>query len=269
MHTCPICKSTQGRLVLTIGEWSVRQCPLCSHGVTEPFPDENTLASLYSADYFKQHYHDTIDAGDPAFGKRLQQESGRIRFVKKFKKSGTLLDIGCGRGFFLCAAKKKGFIVQGQDITSVNSSYCKKIGIPIYIGRLADMGKTRCFDIITMWHTLEHHPDPFSTIEECSSLLRENGVLFIEVPNISSLDAQVFAQKWPGWSLPFHLHHFSRSSLEKMLHKKNMKVIGVKTSPSEFILDKYTKKLKVKEIARVIARRYEGGSVLVACIKQK
>lgn len=128
------------------------------------------------------------------------------------KEIGSLLDVGAGTGDFLKVAKEKGWEVQGVEPNKYASKLASEKGIelkPI----LKDF-EGRQFDVVTLWHVLEHIPNLDETISELSSLVKPNGTLIVAVPNFKSFDAIHYGKFWAAYDAPRHLWHFSKNSIE-------------------------------------------------------
>ena len=120
-----------------------------------------------------------------------------------------LLDIGCGDGSFLLAAREAGWKVTG---TELNPRPARSFGLDVR-HTLDHIGHTERFDCVTMWHSLEHMKDIKSTLLSIAGLLAPQGHLIIAVPNNGSLQAKLFGSKWLHLDVPRHLYHFDPGSL--------------------------------------------------------
>ena len=111
-----------------------------------------------------------------------------------------LLDIGCGYGYFLAACREKGYEVQGLDISDWAVRYAtEKLRLPVAVGDLGNHALfQKEFDVITMWHFLEHTPDPHGALRSAKAWLKKDGLLVVEVPNYQGTDAQKRWQDWEG-----------------------------------------------------------------------
>jgi len=136
---CILCGSANRIVLYSRNEWKVYKCIKCNLGVLDPQPDNEELANLYQQEYFQSHYNSELLPGSPEMKKRISQEKHRLRFFKKFKKKGNVLDIGCGRGYFLLACLEQGYKVEGidinffskledRDILFIDSSHVVRIG---------------------------------------------------------------------------------------------------------------------------------------------
>jgi len=117
--------------------WSVFKCAGCGLGVLDPRPDREELGRLYEKEYFDSQYREGLRPGSPEMRRRISQEDHRIRFFRRFKKRGLVVDIGCGMGYFLYAARQAGYDVTGVDISDHAASYVRdELGIPMRIGHI-------------------------------------------------------------------------------------------------------------------------------------
>jgi len=266
---CPICTNKSFNRIFTVEDWSVYECTQCNLGITQPFPDDETRSALYDDYCFVSQDDVYSNVNSPAFKKKINLEKHRVRFVKKEIKTGHLLDVGCGSGFFLYAAKMGGFSVEGFDISGSNNDFIEnKFKIPVTICPIEKMDfPENHFDIITMWHSLEHNPEPGRFIEKCLFWLKSEGVMVIEVPNHNCIDAKINPDAWPNWILPFHLYHFTKDSLSALAASCNLNIVATNTYLSEFIKESLEKKPLFKPFARTIARQFDGSGIAIACKK--
>jgi len=158
----------------------------------------------------------------------------RIELVKKINPSGRLLEIGCGRGYFLSLAQKNGFTVQGIEIAPYAARYARKeFNVDVQTG---DMEKMQIpdakYDVITLWHVLEHFYNPVAVLRKVYNMLDENGFLLIEVPNLNSIKFCLAndSNRWVGGNHPrYHLSFFTKSSLARILLHSGFRYINLVT----------------------------------------
>jgi len=151
----------------------------------------------------------------------------RVKKIKKFKNSGKILDIGCGKGEFLFDMSREGWDVYGCDIYPNACDLAKKeFGLKnIYNDDLLSLNfPENSFDVITLWHVLEHLTKPLETLKKINQILKDDGVLIIESPDFSSIQSKFFKSKWFALDLPRHLFQFSPKTLEKILKLANFKI---------------------------------------------
>jgi SAM-dependent methyltransferase len=130
-------------------------------------------------------------------------------------REGRLLDYGCGSGAFAIAAQAQGYDATGIEPFSLLQE--REVAPRLIAGTLKDLPPNDEFDIITMWHVLEHLEDPTAMLRQLSQHLSYEGRLVVCVPHIDSWQARLFGGLWFHLDPPRHLHHFSRRSLKLSL----------------------------------------------------
>lgn len=140
--------------------------------------------------------------------------------------SSNLLDIGCGKGIFLNVAKQDGWNVTGIEPTNRSAEYARNIhNINVIEAGLFESNiASNSFDVVTLWHVLEHLPEPSKVITEVERILAKGGVLVIAIPNIESIQAQFGGGKWFHLDPPRHIVHIPAKVLTKLLEKNGFHV---------------------------------------------
>ena len=149
------------------------------------------------------------------------------RLIEKVSKlqSGTLLDVGSGTGTFVKTMQDHGWTVVGLEPDSDARSLAKKeYNIELLEGEKINKLSKESFDVITLWHVLEHVHELSSYIQLLSSLLKENGRIIIAVPNYTSHDARVYKEYWASYDVPRHIYHFSPASMEKLIKMNGLRI---------------------------------------------
>lgn len=194
--------------------------------VTQPQP--KVLAPYYESEHYRSHTDATT-----SFTDQLYQRAKRFALRRKIKtiqklgyKEGTLLDIGAGTGDFLIAAQTHGFAVKGVEPNAKARANASKKGMALH-REVSEVSRTS-FDVITLWHVLEHLPNVQEQVEQITALLHEDGLLVVAVPNYRSYDAQYYGSYWAGYDVPRHLWHFSKNAIVKLFGQYNMEVISVR-----------------------------------------
>ncbi len=154
--------------------------------------------------------------------------------IPPWKGEGKCLDFGCGKGEYLITLKKMGWNVTGFDI----SDYVRESDVSVITGKFdkSNFPKDEIFDLITMWHSLEHTRHPLLVLKEAHRLLRKEGWLYIEVPDNQNLINRFFREDWFAWDVPRHLYHFSLATLKKMLRKAGFRITFSKYLPLNYIM---------------------------------
>ena len=166
-----------------------------------------------------------------------------FRFFRAFKiftvypGARSILDIGSGRGFFLYYLKRfYGYRkTVGTQISKNAVEFSRnKLGLEIYDKDLLELSFDNTFDIVTMWHVLEHIAEPERYIEKIYNLLDKNGKLVIEVPNFNSWTRPLTKRYWLGLDLDYHITFFTPESLSTLLEKYNFKIKAIHTFSLEY-----------------------------------
>ncbi len=201
--------------------FAVLRCPACGLGHTSPLPDD--LATYYGERYYGNRHGFTANYCNTRRLKWLAQAVAEGAQEPGAPASGQprrLLDIGCGDGSFMLAARAQDWDVYG---TEVNPEPARAAGLQVQAD-LAALAKFAPFICITLWHSLEHVSDPRATLAELQQLLAPGGAFIIAVPDAGGLHAGIFRRHWFPLDVPRHIHHFSRHSLTKMLAGAGLEV---------------------------------------------
>jgi 2-polyprenyl-3-methyl-5-hydroxy-6-metoxy-1,4-benzoquinol methylase len=146
--------------------------------------------------------------------------------VKKYSGENKILDIGCGTGEFLHEMKSHGWSITGVEPSpNARESSKKKTGVEIFKS-LSDVTDND-FNAITLWHVLEHLPDPNQALRTVHNLLHQSGTIFIAVPNLQSYDAGYYQSFWAGYDVPRHLWHFDKKNMETLLKKNGLQLVKI------------------------------------------
>jgi 2-polyprenyl-3-methyl-5-hydroxy-6-metoxy-1,4-benzoquinol methylase len=190
------------------------------HGLLRTLPRPKNLAPYYRSEAYISHtdrrttFFEKLYQGFKAFNLR-----GKIKLLKRLHSApGKLLDFGSGTGDFLLAAQKAGWSVIGVEPDEGARSRSLKKGIRA-LARVEGLPEPS-FDIITLWHVLEHLPDPGEIIASLGERLVNNEYLIIAVPNYKSFDARHYGSFWAAYDTPRHLWHFTAEAMEALLESK-------------------------------------------------
>ena len=190
--------------------------------VTHPKPSEIELPSYYESEDYISHTD-----GKRSLFEKLYQFIKNITLQNKLNliqnlqpEKGHLLDIGTGTGDFLALAKKNGWKITGIEPNEKAKNNSVKKGIT-FVDKSSDLSN-QSFDIITMWHVLEHIPDVELQISELKRLLKPTGTILIAVPNFNSFDAKYYGKHWAAFDVPRHLWHFSKTAIKRLFETQNL-----------------------------------------------
>jgi SAM-dependent methyltransferase len=219
---CPACGGTT-HSVDKFAERPIRlgRCGDCGlRWLLDP-PIGDELTALYATGFYEPA---------PARGGRLTRRLHGLNNALRLHElrgvsPGRLLDVGCGKGRFLAAARDAGWEVLGVEFAPASAEAARAAyGIDVAVGDFLDLPLEGGFDVITMWHVLEHLPDPLAAVARAEELLAPGGRLVISVPNIESLQARLGGERWFHLDLPRHLMHFSPRSLSALVDRTGLRV---------------------------------------------
>ena len=200
--------------------------------VTSPKPSNNELSKYYESKDYISH----TDSKRSFFEKlyHLVKEyalTKKISLITKLNgKAGDVLDIGAGTGDFLSAAKSNGWKIEGIEPNDHAKKLAEQKGI--YLKQETTTLKSQSYDVITMWHVLEHVYDLEDQIRELKRLVKPNGFVVIAVPNFKSYDAKYYKTFWAAYDVPRHLWHFSKTAIQKLFEEQGLQL--TKTLPMKF-----------------------------------
>lgn len=192
--------------------------------ITFPKPNENELHKYYESEEYISHTDGRGSLFELVYqfikGFALKKKVNLINDLHPNK--GKLLDIGAGTGDFLALAKTKGWETTGIEPSQKAKTIALKKGVTF--ASSTEVIEKGSFDVITMWHVLEHVPDVEKQIKELKRLLKPDGTIIIAVPNFRSFDAKYYRRFWAAFDVPRHLWHFSKKAIKQLFLKEKMKV---------------------------------------------
>lgn len=193
----------------------IEVCGQCSHRFTNPRVEENEIGPYYDSPDYISHTND-----DVSFFGKVYQSLRKVNLNRKQqlvqrtvnKDTFSLLDYGCGTGQFLEHMSLARHQVQGMEINEGARSQAQKFG-KVYDQLQSIEGQ---YDVITMWHVMEHVYDLEELMQKFNQLLQSGGALIVAVPNCESPDARHYRSNWAAWDVPIHIHHFTKQSMSKV-----------------------------------------------------
>ena len=194
---------------------------------TFPQPSEENLLNYYESEDYISH----TDSKRNLF-EIIYQKVKSIALKRKLKlinslslETKNLLDLGCGTGDFLKTAKEDGWQITGIEPSPIARRFAnQKTANAVFDIKELDNLPGESFDVITLWHVLEHLPNLEKHFEIFKSLLKPKGRLVIAVPNFKSYDAHYYKSFWAAYDVPRHLWHFSQRSILRLANKQNMEL---------------------------------------------
>lgn len=198
---------------------------------TFPQPKTNQLSEYYKTEDYISHTDSKRNWFEKAYHlvRRFSLKQ-KLKLINGFKtETKTLLDVGCGTGDFLKTAKENNWIVSGiEPNADARIIANQKTDNSVFdIHQLYNF-ETNSFDVITLWHVLEHLPDLEHQMSILKKLLKPNGRLVVAVPNYKSFDASYYNQFWAAYDVPRHLWHFDQNSISKLFASIDMEIEQIK-----------------------------------------
>jgi 2-polyprenyl-3-methyl-5-hydroxy-6-metoxy-1,4-benzoquinol methylase len=234
---CPICNKEEIASCIHSKDYSLTQdafdiveCGFCTLKYTNPIPAKDQIGPYY--DFPEYISHTDVKKGwmNQLYHRvrkhTLQQKTNWVQGLFTGHK-GQLLEVGAGTGAFANAMKEKGWNVTALEPDAASrqramDTYSLEL-LPIETLFTLPAGK---FDVITLWHVLEHVHDLKQYIQSFEQLLKPNGRLIIAVPNYTSYDAQFYKAFWAAYDVPRHLYHFSPLAMKRLMHKNQMQIVS-------------------------------------------
>ncbi len=193
---------------------------------THPQPTSENLPSYYDSPDYISH----TDGKRSLFEKLYQVVKNitlknKLKLINSESQKGTALDIGAGTGDFLTVLKNDDWKITGIEPNEKAKAIAISKGIT-FAESLKSL-PNNSFDVITMWHVLEHVPNVEQQITELKRLLTPDGTIFIAVPNFNSFDANYYGGFWAAYDVPRHLWHFSKTAIRKLFVAEKLELTKV------------------------------------------
>lgn len=232
---CPICRDSETSDPYPNARgparrWPLARCGSCGLVFQRRAPTDAELEEGYRTAY-----------GEPQrrFGGPLERlielfRRARLRLAKRLlPPGGSVLDVGCGRGLFLRLLRAHGYQVRGTEYSAATARNADP-GIAIDVGDVTP-GRypDASFDLISIWHVLEHLRHPDVTLAACALALKPGGALLLAVPNHGSAQARFGGEHWFHLDLPRHVFHFDAASLSRLLRSHGFEIERCRTGQFE------------------------------------
>lgn len=238
-NKCPWCGSENNSLFLELKDYfltrenfEIYECDDCKLLFTTPCPPLSQIGKYYkSNDYLS---HNEQKKGLVPFIYRMVKKiniKNKFNMINHYRAiNKDILDIGCGVGDFLLYAKNNGYEVVGVEPDSEARKISEnKLESKIFSPDELSVIPDNSFDVITMWHVLEHVSDLKTEIHHIERMLRSNGQLILALPNFKSYDAEYYNDKWAAYDVPRHLNHFCKTSIMNIFKQTNLQLVDVKS----------------------------------------
>jgi len=192
--------------------------------ITHPQPSLENLGKYYESEDYISHTDNKRSLFEKLyhFIKSIALKN-KLNLINSFQpQKGRILDIGAGTGEFLSVAKNDGWQTIGVEPSDRAKAIAKNKGVS-FVSATSEL-ENHSFDVISMWHVLEHVPDLDQQIKELKRLLKPTGTLIIAVPNFKSFDAKHYGKFWAAYDVPIHFWHFSKTAIKMLFEKETMQL---------------------------------------------
>ncbi|MBI1761014.1 MAG: class I SAM-dependent methyltransferase [Acidobacteria bacterium] len=227
LRPCPLCAATETSVEVRTDKYNssgeqylVLRCRQCDLLYTRPLPTAAELHALYSSEFYGESVKPKLLSWDSI---RLLLHQSVLRHRRKAllnRAPGRVLDVGCGDGDFVAHLRPRGWEVHGVEFSAAGCKLARAKGVQVHQGELKGANFTDGhFDVVTIWHVMEHLADPLAEVTEVRRVLRDDGLLVIEVPNIGSPTFKLCRERWWLLDIPRHLQHYTPDTLQKLLQR--------------------------------------------------
>jgi len=239
---CPVCRSKSFNPVFEATDhvvsgdsFGIVECGDCHVRLTRPIPDEKEILPYYDTDDYVSHSETTR-----GFINRLYTVVRKAMIIRKRKLaqslgpggSGRLLEIGCGAGAFLNEMYRSGWEVLGiEPNRRVRDTIIERYGLAVISPEEWFKQPESSYDVIALWHVLEHLHDLDDYLCRISTSLEDDGVLIVAAPNYCSYDAGYYQSSWAAYDVPRHLYHFTCESMSDLLKRYGLTVTAIRRLP--------------------------------------
>lgn len=240
LNQCPICESNQLDVwmqtkdyFLTQESFDISICKACGFRFTNARPEAERLGAYYKSEEYISHSNAKkgLVNGLYQFVRQLTLKQ-KYQQIATYQKGGKLLDIGCATGEFLNFSRSMGFEVCGVEPDADARGFAQKTyNLEVNEEDFLDKAEDASFDVITMWHVLEHVPNLNERIKQLMRLLKPGGLCVIALPNVNSYDARIYGEYWAALDVPRHLYHFGQKDILNLMEKHGFRFLQGKGMP--------------------------------------
>ncbi len=240
-HNCLVCNSISIAPFLSCKDYFVSgenfelyHCQNCGFTFTQDIPSASEIGPYYQSETYISHSNTRQGITNKLYHTvRNIMLHRKYRLIKNYTDGKELLDIGCGTGYFAHFMGQKGYHSRGMEPDANARNFARtqfQLSVEEPEKVLAE-DHAQQFDVITLWHVLEHLHDPARYMAWMHRSLKDSGVLVVALPNCSSLDARYFKEYWAAYDVPRHLWHFTPKTFTAYALNNNFSMQRVKRLP--------------------------------------
>ncbi len=288
---CPLCNETRFSTFMEVPDYflsgevfTLSKCLACGMIFTNPRPEPENLGAYYKSEDYVSHSNTKRGLIFRIYHLvRKYNFSQKFKLISHLSRGNKILDVGCATGGFLSYFKKRGWDGTGiEPDAQARKMAVEKEGLSVFDEKELTTLLPQSFDVITLWHVLEHVPYPVERLRVLNSLLKDDGLLVVAIPNPASYDATHYGKFWAGYDVPRHLLHFEQKVATSFFTNVNFELVGIR--PMKFdayyislMSEKYKtgkmsylKALKIGWTSNRYAKRHENNfSSLIYLLRKK
>lgn len=230
INACPLCGGTHLKRAMTCTDFyasgeqfDVMSCEDCGFTFTQDVPVEAEIGRYYETPDYISHSDTKKGAMNAVYHqvrKYMLGKKARLVAKESHRKRGRLLDIGTGTGYFAATMEQRGWKVEAIEKNAQARVFAEEhFGLEVKGEEALQEFESGSFDVITLWHVMEHLEHLDETWECLRELLSDRGVLIVAVPNCSSYDAGKYGEYWAAYDVPRHLWHFTPVTIQQLASK--------------------------------------------------
>lgn len=220
--TCLLCGSKDLRVLDRYAKDHLVRCGNCSFIFCQQIPTKEELINFYSDNYDRTSYLSPITV------KRYEE---LLASFEPFRKTGKILDVGAGYGFFLEIAKRKGWEVYGTELTDEAIHVCEHKGFQMFKGEFQEYTcEPDTFDVIVSIECLEHINNPIEYVKMAHCLLRPGGKFYLTTPNWNSYLRKRLKEQYDVIEYPNHLSYYTPKTLKKLFRENGFRAKKLATT---------------------------------------
>lgn len=262
LPSCPICKDASLGVSYPVKDHSVsgdifllNDCARCGFRFTNPRPSQRTIGRYYESPNYLSH----ASSGSGLLAQvyryvRKRMLARKHAVLRRYHPHGRVLDVGCGTGEFLAYLMGRGYLVQGVEPSPIAREQAIAHHSIEVLPALERVPAQEQFQVLTLWHVLEHMPHLHDLFKRLYAYLSIGGIVIIAVPDRESWDAQHYGPFWAAWDVPRHLSHFRKRDVQRLLQEHGFELI--RTRPMWFD----------STYVALLSERYKGRGTLLAWI---
>ena len=239
---CPVCKSSKLQSQLTAIDYTVSgknfeiwECLSCNLRFTQNIPVEEEIGAFYESEEYISHSNTSQGIINRLYqwvrNYTLKLKRKQVQKISGLQ-TGTLLDLGCGTGEFLATMKNAGWQTLGlEPDPGARKMAAERWQLTVDDSpKLYDLPEST-YDVITMWHVLEHVHRLHDYLDTLNRILKDTGTLMVAVPNYQSRDAGHYGEYWAAYDVPRHLYHFAPTTMAMLMEAHGFQVVEKKAMP--------------------------------------